>query len=169
MFFPFLRTGLSNALVGGWQFSKVRARIVVRSCAPQRRSETPATWQAHDFFMRASATLETCWSSISTKDLYETRRLAERPLAIDPMYARAHTILAATHLTAWIIPLDSDDRAHQLASKAVQLDPNLPQARTSLGTALVFKRQHRRETDSHHPLLPRLRSRSLQRNLCTGP
>jgi adenylate cyclase len=34
------------------------------------------------------------------------------------------------------------DTAHRLASRAVQLDPNLPHAHASLGTVLAWKRQH---------------------------
>jgi adenylate cyclase len=52
-------------------------------------------------------------------------------------------------LTAWLNPLDSDylnsaalDRAHQLARKAVQLDPNLPQDHAALGMVLAWERRH---------------------------
>jgi len=34
------------------------------------------------------------------------------------------------------------DRAHQLANRAVQLNPNLPHAHASLGTVLAWKREH---------------------------
>ncbi|MFZ0849048.1 MAG: hypothetical protein WAO08_07580 [Hyphomicrobiaceae bacterium] len=34
------------------------------------------------------------------------------------------------------------ERAHQFAQKAVELDPNLPQARAQLGLVLVWRRQH---------------------------
>jgi hypothetical protein len=61
--------------------------------------------------------------------------LLEQSLAIDPNYARAYARLAWTHLTAGVNALDGDylnpaslDRAYHLALKAVQLDPNLPEA-----------------------------------------
>ena len=34
------------------------------------------------------------------------------------------------------------ERAHQFAQKAVELDPNLPQARAQLGLVLVWRRQN---------------------------
>jgi adenylate cyclase len=125
----------------------ILAAHVSKAEAQRTLLKAPAIWQAHDFFMRASATLDTFFSSMSKQDLYEARRLAEQSFTIDPTYARAYAILSFTYGAAWINPLDSDyhnpaalDRAHQLASKAVQLDPNLPQARVTLGTILAFKR-----------------------------
>ena len=77
------------------------------------------------------------------------RRLLEQSLAIDPNYARAYARLAFTHVGAWIISLDGDylnpaalERAYQLACKAVQLDPNLPQAHAQLGHVLCRRREH---------------------------
>jgi adenylate cyclase len=81
-------------------------------------------------------------------DLYETRGLLQRSLAIDPNYARSFAVLAGTHLAVWINRLDSDylspdalDRAHRFAQKAVELDPDLAEAHASLGFALVFRRE----------------------------
>ncbi len=110
----------------------------------------PATWQAHDFFMRASGIYSAMWSSsLNVADLYEARRLLERSISLDPNYARAYARLALTHLTAWVHSLDEDclspialERAHGLARKAVQLDPNLPVAHADLGTVLTFEGQH---------------------------
>ena len=109
----------------------------------------PETWQAHDFFMRASVMHRTIYSSFNVADLYEVRRLLERSIAIDPNYARAYATLANTHLFAWFQPVDEDhliptalDRAHRLARKAVKLDPNLPIAHAHLGTVLTFEGQH---------------------------
>ncbi len=109
----------------------------------------PATWQAHDFFMRASVMYRTIYSSFNVADLYEVRRLLERSIALDPNYARAYATLANTHLIAWVQPVDEDhlipaalERAHRLAWKAVQLDPNLPIAHAHLGNVLTFKGQH---------------------------
>jgi adenylate cyclase len=81
--------------------------------------------------------------------LYEARRLLEQARSIDPHYARALAELSGTHLAAWFHPLDNHylnaaalDRAHWLASHAVRLDPNLPQAHASLGDVLRMKQQH---------------------------
>ena len=109
----------------------------------------PATWQAYDFFMRASDIYTAMRSSFNVADLYEARRLLERSIALDPNYARAYAMLSYTHLFAWIYPLDEDhlspaalERAHRLARKAIQLDPNLPIAHAHLGHVLTFEGQH---------------------------
>ena len=110
----------------------------------------PETWQAHDFFMRASDILSArLSSSFNVSDLYEARRLLERSIALDPNYARAYATLSYTHLFAWIHALDKDhlsptalERAHRLARKAVEVDPNLPIAHAHLGMVLTFQGQH---------------------------
>ena len=110
----------------------------------------PATWQAYDFFIRASDIYSSRWgSSSSVTDLYEARRLLERSIALDPSYARAYALLSHTNLITWVYRLDEDylsptalERAHRLAWKAVQLDANLPIAHASLGNVLTFEGQH---------------------------
>jgi adenylate cyclase len=109
----------------------------------------PTSWQAYDYYIRGTSILATYWSSLEVADLYESRRLVEKSLSIDPNYARAYSTLSTTHLIAWINRLDGDhlkpaalDRAYQLANRAVQLNPNLPHAHASLGAVLAYKRQH---------------------------
>jgi adenylate cyclase len=105
----------------------------------------PATWQAYDFFMRASDIFTAARSSYNLAKLYEARRLLERSISLDPSYARAYATLSLTHLLAWILSLDEDylspaalERAHYFAQKAIQLDPNLPVAHADLGVVLTF-------------------------------
>lgn len=104
----------------------------------------PATWQAYDYYMRAVDTLASYWSSFKAEQLYESRRLIERSLSIDPTYARAYATLSNTYVTAWVQSLDAEalDRAYQYARTAVQLDPNLPTAHAHLGVVLSYKGQH---------------------------
>jgi Tfp pilus assembly protein PilF len=40
--------------------------------------------------------------------IYEARRLFERSLSLDPTYARAHAMLAATYMATWSNPLDDE-------------------------------------------------------------
>ena len=108
-------------------------------------SKPPATWLAYDYCMRAAATFASFWSSLSVQDLYETRSLLERAIALDPGYARPYTSLSFTYVAAVVNPLDGDfmssaalERARQLALKAMQLDPNLPQAHAELGNTLAW-------------------------------
>jgi adenylate cyclase len=68
----------------------------------------PATWQAHDFFMRASDIWNAVRSSFKVTDLYEARQLLERSISLDPNCARAYATLSYTHLFAYIFRLDQD-------------------------------------------------------------
>jgi adenylate cyclase len=109
----------------------------------------PTSWQAYEYFVRGADILAGYWSSVKADDLYESRRLLERSLEIDPGFARAYASLSTTWIIAWRNRLDKDhlnplalDEAHRMADRAVQLNPNLPQAHASLGVVLAWKRQH---------------------------
>jgi adenylate cyclase len=112
-------------------------------------NKAPETWQAYDYYLRAVDANVSYMSSFKATALYETRRLLEKTLAIDPNYARAYVRLSWTLVQAWNRPLDGDylnpaalERAYQLACKAVQLDPNLPQAHAQLGHVLCKGREN---------------------------
>jgi adenylate cyclase len=112
-------------------------------------NQPPAALQAYDYYLRAADAHAAFFPSFRVADLYEVRRLLEQCLAIDPNYARACARLSWTYFSAWVEPLDGDylkpatlDRAHQLARKAFQLDPNLPEAHSRLGMVLVRRREH---------------------------
>ena len=135
---------------------EVARSIVVKLAAHVNKAEIertinkrPETWQAYDYFLQAADTRAFFGASWKAAELYEARRLLEQTLAIDPNYARAYAMLAQNHITAWLTSLDGDhlspaciDRAYHLARKAVQLDPNLPEARAVLGFVLVRRREH---------------------------
>jgi adenylate cyclase len=111
--------------------------------------QPPTSWQAYEYFVRGADILAGYWSTVKVADLYESRRLLERSLAIDPNFARAYASLSTTWIIAWRNRLDKDhldpaalDEAHRMANRAVQLHPNLPQAHASLGVVLAWKRQH---------------------------
>jgi len=112
-------------------------------------NKAPETWQAYDYFLQATDTRASFGSSWKVAELYEARRLLEQSIAIDPNYARAYAMLAQIQMTAWLVSLDGDhlnpaslDRAYHLARKAVQLDPNLPEAHAALGFVLGRRREH---------------------------
>jgi adenylate cyclase len=107
----------------------------------------PATWQAYDHYMRAGAAWLSFQSSWQPEYLFETRRRLADSLAIDPSYARCYAMLASTHRVAWLNPLNDEylspaahDLAVKLARKAIELDPNLPEAYAELGYNLTRKR-----------------------------
>ena len=109
----------------------------------------PSTWQAHDFYLRGSESLRTYLVSYDGTDLRAARTFLEQSLSLDPNYSRSYVDLSYTYFTVWLNRVDADflkpeclDRAYQLARKAVELDPNLPQARAQLGMVLSFKRRH---------------------------
>jgi adenylate cyclase len=133
----------------------VRA-IVAILVAHVRKAETerthhspPNSWRAYDYYLQAAQSHVSFSSSFKAEDLYEARRLLRQSLAVDATYARSYALLADTHAAAWVNPLDGDflspaalEQAHQLARKAVQLDPSLPECRVALGMVLAWKRQH---------------------------
>lgn len=110
----------------------------------------PSSWQAHDFYMRAAASFTTLFWAPAER-LHETRHFLERSLSIDRQYARSLALLANTYVIAWHQPWGDDflnpaalERASELARKAVQADPNLPQAHAQLGWALGWRGEHDR-------------------------
>ena len=122
----------------------------VKKAEPARvLNRPPDSWEAYDCYLRAADLFSSFPNFTDVEKIYQARRLLERALLLDPNYARAHALLAATHMTTWVHPLDSDllnpaalERAHVAAQTAVRLDPNLPQGHGELGHVLVHKRQH---------------------------
>src|SRR5262249_46855223 len=70
--------------------------------------KAPTTWQAYDYYIRGAGLLASYWSTVKVADLYESRRLLEESLSIDPGFARAHSALSTTYVIAWRNRLDED-------------------------------------------------------------
>ena len=109
----------------------------------------PAAWEAYDYYLRGTRAYWLGFTEHAVASIYETRRLLEKSLSIDPNYARAHAMLARSHVATYLEPRDGDyllaaglQRAHELARKAVQLDAGLPEAHAQFGWVLLFQRQH---------------------------
>jgi adenylate cyclase len=124
------------------------AAHVSKAEASRMLTKPPASWHAYDYCMRAADTFFSFYASLRVEHLYQTRRLLGHALTLDPEYARALGMLSCTYVMAWNQPLDGDfrrpaalERAHELAQRAVQLDPYLPQARAYLGLTLMWRRQ----------------------------
>ena len=117
------------------------------ACSPLQPSQQGPPSRTHR--QQAAEARARFGSSLRAEDLYEARRFLQLSLSVDLNYARAYAMLTDTFATAWANALDSDflnpaalDQAHLFASKAVQLDPNLPEGRAALGGVLAWKRQH---------------------------
>ena len=92
------------------------------------------------------------------------RRLLKQSLSIDPNFARSHAMLANACAIAWLNPLDCDflrpetlEEALRHACKAVQLDPNLPDAHAYLGFTLTLKHRHEASLGAFQRLLHGIR------------
>jgi adenylate cyclase len=117
----------------------------------ERTLMKPATsWHAYDCYLRALASMASFYSAWKPEELYAARRYLEASFSADPTYARAYATLSFTYTAAFSNPADGDyakpatlDPAHQFAQRAVQCDPNLPQAHAQLGMVLTWKRLHR--------------------------
>jgi adenylate cyclase len=68
----------------------------------------PASWQAYDYYMQASAIFASVMASWKISELHETRRLLQNSLSKDPKYARAFAMLALTYIIAWTQPMDGE-------------------------------------------------------------
>jgi adenylate cyclase len=108
----------------------------------------PSSWQAYEFYLRAAEAFRLRGRSKSAVD--EARRLATEALAIDPGYARSHALLSKIEWWTYVEPVNEHylqpatlARAHDLAQRAVQLAPDVPEAHAQLGWTLTFRREHR--------------------------
>lgn len=127
----------------------VLAAHVAKAEVERTLAKPPASWQAHDCYLRATALAGTYQSTLNRDQLHESRCLLRNALEFDREYARAHAALALGYVSSWVHRWDHDcawpaaiDRAYDCAHSAVLLAPNLPEAHVSLGCVLSFKRQH---------------------------
>jgi adenylate cyclase len=109
----------------------------------------PATWAAYDYYLRAVECYRTFYRPVRIEAIHETRAWLDQCLTIDPNYARGYVLRSTTLTSTYAIPLNDDyydpsilDQALQAATKAVELDPLLPQAHAQLGYVLAFMGTH---------------------------
>src|SRR5262245_31333276 len=121
----------------------------VRMAETERtRAKPPNNWRAYDYYLKAVGAFTNFNRSFAAGELYETRLRLQQSLAIDPDSARAYAVLATTYVAVWYNRVDGDflnpgalDNARQFARKAIDLDPNLPEAHAALGFCLMFRNE----------------------------
>jgi adenylate cyclase len=92
-----------------------------------------ASMKAHDYYLRATALVNSFLATREVKALHEARALLEQCISGDANYARAYALLSFAYLLLAINPVDENflkdavyASANEHAQKAIQLDPNLP-------------------------------------------
>jgi adenylate cyclase len=144
---------------------EVTQKIVGTLIAHMSRSEferalakPPEAFSAYDYLLRGNALMKTWQGDRSGKMLTAGRSYYEQAIVADPTYAPPVCGLALTYLAAWLEPYPHQalapqyqqastiERALNLAQRAVELDPNLPDAHMAL--ANILKWLHRRSESS---------------------
>jgi len=87
------------------------------------------------------------WIQMNKESNALARQLAEESIALDPDYAFAYMILAATHIMDVFLgssksPKDSMKQAIALNKRVLALDDSLPNAHSQLGILYTMTRQH---------------------------
>jgi adenylate cyclase len=137
---------------------EVTQKIVVTLIAHISRSEldralrkAPDSLASYDYYLRANAIMKNWHGDWTGETIAAARKLYEKSIAADPHYAPAIQGLAYTYLASWIEPWqhtpisfeyqqeETLDHALALAQRAVELDPNLADARITLAGILHWQ------------------------------
>jgi adenylate cyclase len=112
----------------------------------QRRvsAKPTASLEAYDYVLRARPALQ----QPTRANLVEARAVLRRAIELDPNYAAAYAALAETYHTATSMgwaesPLALLNRAEELATKALSLDPSEVRARVILGHIHIFHQRYK--------------------------
>jgi adenylate cyclase len=143
---------------------EVAQKIVVTLVAHINNSELdralrkpPESMAAYDCYLRGNAIMKNWHREIGGESISAARAFYEKSMAADPRYAPAAHGLAYTYQVSWLEPWHYEpiareyqqagtlDRALSLAQKAVELDPNLPEAHVTLAWILNW---HYRRAES---------------------
>jgi TolB-like protein/DNA-binding winged helix-turn-helix (wHTH) protein/cytochrome c-type biogenesis protein CcmH/NrfG len=98
------------------------------------------SFAAYDLFLQGQAKLVT---RASARDSHVAQQLMEQAIKLDPNFARAYAALALIHADAFRFdwsedPEETRQLALQIGKRAVELDPQSPQAQWILGYIYLF-------------------------------
>jgi adenylate cyclase len=134
--------------------ARVARNVATLLAAHIRKVETERTlrkastsWQAYDLHLCAAHALTSFLTTHRVADLWTARGFAERAISRDEHHARAYALMSSTYVIDWLNTFSADssaalERARELASRAVELDATLPQARAQLANVLGWQGQH---------------------------
>ena len=123
---------------------------ISRSEAERALAKPPETFSAYDYLLRGNAIMRSWHGDLSGEMLVSARSYYEHAMAVDPGYSSPVCGLALTYFAAWIEPYPHPalvpqyqqpatlDQALKLAQRAVELDPNSPDAHTMLAGTLKW-------------------------------
>jgi adenylate cyclase len=106
----------------------------------------PASMEAYDYYLRGRE-LQLNSDFWRQEVNGQARALYEKAQELDPQYTRAVVETAWTHLYEFIFgwsefPEEALARAHELAQKAVRIDPAEPRAHYALGYVNMYRHEH---------------------------
>jgi eukaryotic-like serine/threonine-protein kinase len=81
------------------------------------------------------------WSDMSRETLEEAAELYRMAIDLDPEFALAHAELAFASDWAWTLGYGADDRAWEMTSRALDIDPTLPFGHFVRGTIFLRRGQ----------------------------
>jgi adenylate cyclase len=121
---------------------------ISRSEFERALAKPPEAFSAYDYWLRGSAIMRNWHGDLTGERISAARVFYEQAIAVDNAYAPPVHSLALTYLAAWIEPwlhppLPQEyqkpatlNQALELAQRAVELDPNLPDAHLMLAHVL---------------------------------
>jgi len=129
---------------------------VTRAEQERSRRKKPENWRAYDCYLRG-LDLERPWAHPGYLDC---RQMMQRAIIVDPGFAPAYPILAATYVRSWQEPRDplyldpkAIETALTTAQHALHLDPLLPEGHAMMGWALFWRREHDRAITAYERAL----------------
>jgi serine/threonine-protein kinase len=129
---------------------QVAQALNVTLLEPERRAlsaKPTENLEAYDYYLRGIELLER--PGVRSDNYLNAQRMFERAVEIDPGFALAYTGLSKVNTDFYFYAVDRSDerrmRAREAAERALQIDPDLPEAHLSLGSYYyLVERDHDR-------------------------